>query len=429
MTIHFNQQSQLDDDISNCIVLLSDELSEEDYNDIRNLKCNNTNLTFLGGLNNLSDKWQPFPSSRKPLIYKNSKNSFLIGWKCGRFIFDLLTIKEEYNSRDLDLHGRYKARKSKRFLYDLLKVPFFNEVCACIALGLIHNLKINNDEILFEEHIRPIEIGISHDIDLVRGDHLITQIIRLANILRNKSSFRYLIENFLYPHKYHIENIKKIINIEKKHNLTSIFYVLNGTKGRYASRARLKDIKKFINEIKDPWSLGIHYNYDTHHNVKKLLKQIKQISCQSNLFKNIGRAHYLRANYPKSFYNWIDAGITVDESLGYYDYVGFRAGIAGVYNPYDLNEDIEISLLEAPLVAMDTAKIDENHEIPNLDALKNLIEHIRLIGGRFSYLYHHDIHDNPEHKNFYGFYENLLSYISSKTFVNMPSNKIMESVK
>ncbi|MFO7895657.1 MAG: hypothetical protein R6U84_01810 [Candidatus Cloacimonadales bacterium] len=67
------------------------------------------------------------------------------------------------------------------------------------------------------------------------------------------------------------------------------------------------------------------------------------------------RTRYLNCNYQKLFTNLERAKIAYDSSLGFYEAIGFRAGISYPFYPYNLAEDRPFRVLEIPVAVTDRA--------------------------------------------------------------------------
>ena len=108
-------------------------------------------------------------------------------------------------------------------------------------------------------------------------------------------------------------------------------------------------------EITPHSDIGMHYNYGTLSQVDAFCRQKDQIGTLTSQVPVAGRAHYLVMDPQDSFQFWEAQGMQLDESLGYPDGVGYRAGIAGPFKPFDPGSQKEASIISLPLVAMDSA--------------------------------------------------------------------------
>jgi hypothetical protein len=106
------------------------------------------------------------------------------------------------------------------------------------------------------------------------------------------------------------------------------------------------------------------------------------------------RYHYLRGDPHR---NIAGLDFRYDTTLGFPDAVGFRAGIARPFHPWDFERDAPADVLEIPLAAMDATLAEERYlglsakrAEPQLTALLDWAEEN---GGAFAILWHPDRFD------------------------------------
>jgi hypothetical protein len=85
-----------------------------------------------------------------------------------------------------------------------------------------------------------------------------------------------------------------------------------------------------------------------------------------------------------------EAGLTVDESLGFADDVGYRAGTARSFPAFDLNQGRQLAIRIKPLHVMDATllqylSIGEDQAYATVAAMSR---RTRTYGGSFSFLWH-----------------------------------------
>jgi hypothetical protein len=106
------------------------------------------------------------------------------------------------------------------------------------------------------------------------------------------------------------------------------------------------------------------------------------------------RYHYLRVDPQR---NLAQLSFRYDTTLGFPDAVGFRAGIARPFNPWDFDSDAPAPVVEVPLAAMDATLAEERYL--GLSAKRAEPQLMRLLdwaaqnGGAFSILWHPDRFD------------------------------------
>lgn len=115
-----------------------------------------------------------------------------------------------------------------------------------------------------------------------------------------------------------------------------------------------------------------------------------------------GRQDFLRWT-PNDWVGWESEGLLYDASVGFADFVGFRAGTAYPYRPWLLSENREARLLEIPIVAMDTTlhgymRLDPHQA---LEKLRNCVARCRVVGGVFHLIWHNTKMMHPGYSKTY----------------------------
>ncbi len=360
-----------------------------------------------------NEKWIAFPDEASPLWYQGPSGKILLAWNVYDNLMDILTLKEERTIERRDLHGRFVAGYSNR-KKEYWKVPAFNEAVFVLVAALVRIKKKNAFDNLADYDKKPT-IVISHDCDSLRGDDFWTQIVRAYRFFEpvlfggfpDLSQVRWILKNYKFPRRYYRDCCLRMIKAEQEVDFRSTFYFLNGSGGRFGARSSESEISSFLKFIPDNFGVGMHYNYDTFLDEEKFCSQKMALEklCQRSL--KIGRAHYLRYDSEKTPVFLSKMGIKVDESLGFPDIIGYRAGIAGVFSPYDAirKEIVPIKLL--PLIIMDSTLIIEYSDC-FLEAYSNLLGHIAKIGGIMTIVIHPGWCFNPEFPVSLGIYPELL---------------------
>ncbi len=100
------------------------------------------------------------------------------------------------------------------------------------------------------------------------------------------------------------------------------------------------------------------------------------------------RQHWLRFSF-ETLRIQESLGFEEDSTIGFNDMMGFRAGIASPYYPYDFERKKAFSILEVPLVLMDSTIFDYSAENEQkIDEAFNMLETASMFGGRVSVNWH-----------------------------------------
>jgi hypothetical protein len=139
--------------------------------------------------------------------------------------------------------------------------------------------------------------------------------------------------------------------------------------------------------------VGLHGSYTTADDGGRLREEKAKLEALAGPIDG-HRYHYLRGdphtNIPRLDFRY-------DTTLGFPDAVGFRAGIARPFHPWDFERDAPADVLEIPLAAMDATLAEERYlglsakrAEPQLMAL---LDWAAANGGAFSLLWHPDRFD------------------------------------
>lgn len=101
------------------------------------------------------------------------------------------------------------------------------------------------------------------------------------------------------------------------------------------------------------WEVGVHGSFDSYLDPEALRAQREKLERVSGGPVRGVRQHYLRLQVPETFRAQADAGFVYDGTAGYRGTVGFRAGAAFPFRPFDPTSGRQLALLELPLTVMD----------------------------------------------------------------------------
>lgn len=102
------------------------------------------------------------------------------------------------------------------------------------------------------------------------------------------------------------------------------------------------------------------------------------------------RQHYIKMQLPQTYRQLIQAGITMDYSMGYGTHLGFRAGTSHSFLWYDLENNTATKLLVIPFCFMDTtAHYSEHLSVQEAFLwLSSTQELLQKIGGKMTTIFH-----------------------------------------
>jgi peptidoglycan/xylan/chitin deacetylase (PgdA/CDA1 family) len=144
--------------------------------------------------------------------------------------------------------------------------------------------------------------------------------------------------------------------------------------------------------------VGLHGSYLAAEDIDRLARERALLAQLDGPL--IGhRYHYLRVDPHRNLAPLSGIGFRYDTSLGFPDALGFRAGIAHPFRPWDFARDRPADLVEVPLAVMDATLAEERYA--NLSAtdakpqVLSLLDRAAEHGGGFSILWHPERFDGP----------------------------------
>jgi hypothetical protein len=139
--------------------------------------------------------------------------------------------------------------------------------------------------------------------------------------------------------------------------------------------------------------VGLHGSYTAAEDPVRLVDEKAQLEALAGPVAG-HRYHYLRGDPHR---NIAQLPFRYDTTLGFPDALGFRAGIARPFHPWDFERDAPGDVLEIPLAAMDATLAEERYlglsakrAAPRLNAL---LDWAAANGGAFAILWHPDRFD------------------------------------
>ncbi|MDX6479682.1 MAG: hypothetical protein QOG85_192 [Gaiellaceae bacterium] len=223
---------------------------------------------------------------------------------------------------------------------------------------------------------------------------------------------------------------------ERAHGATgSTFYVIAGHGHRADGAApdvydRLRP--KLVEELLEAGAeVGLHGSYLAADELDRLAAEAETLR---NLAGEVAghRYHYLRIDPHRNLVPLGSLGFRYDTTLGFPDAVGFRAGIAHPFHPWDFEKEAPAEIVEVPLAVMDATLAEARYlglrtedAKPSLFALLDwAAEH----GGGFSILWHPDRFDAPSARGWDRLYFELLDAVRERGGVCLPARDLGASL-
>lgn len=374
------------------------------------------------------DGWTAVPGPDAPLWYIHTSGTALPAWDLADVLGGLLGLREEA-STPRDKHGRALASLSPRRAAGLLEVPAFNEAAAALVALAMAPTPADATRLPAGALMPPVLV-LSHDVDVLMGDDPWGQLMRLGGAMApltrlrppDPTYLRLIGENQRDPRRYYFDDISRMVEAERLHGYRSAFYFLVGKRGLYGPRYGVSAVREAMRVIPEGWVAGIHHSYYSYLADDAFARDIAELERLIGHPPVSGRAHYLRHDPTHSPEFLARFGLAVDESLGYPDAVGYRAGIAGPYEIPDVRLPDGSPMIEMPLVVMDGPLL--GYDDP-LATFERLLRHLTHVGGALSLLTHPGTMDNPQRPRARGLYAAMLETAAGMGAMGVPAESFL----
>jgi peptidoglycan/xylan/chitin deacetylase (PgdA/CDA1 family) len=163
--------------------------------------------------------------------------------------------------------------------------------------------------------------------------------------------------------------------------------------------------------------VGLHGSYLAAEDIERLARERALLAQLDGPL--IGqRYHYLRVDPHRNLAPLSGVGFRYDTSLGFPDALGFRAGIAHPFRPWDFTRDRPADLVEVPLAVMDATLAEERYaNLSAADAKPRVVELLDRAaehGGAFSILWHPERFDGPSARGWDRLYFELIEAVRER---------------
>jgi len=315
-------------------------------------------------------------------------------------IFYMLSRYEEYQPYIKDAHGRFKPNDSLAFKNGFLNKPVVNIWIKWFVE------KLNKKCDLKRSPIRKAYNFVNTiDIDMAYS-------FRFKGIYRNMFGYLRSFKNYNIKevlertrvitgfNKDPFDTFDYILDVHKKNDLNTIFFVHVGDYGLYDKNIPFKNNKfrELIRHLSDYAEIGIHPSYESSLKPEKVKIEIERLSeiIKKDISKS--RQHFLKLTFPKTYRHLIDNKIKEDYSLGYASEVGFRAGTCTPFKFFNLDANEATPLIIHPFSIMEGTLKDYQHKNTKdaMQCISQQITEIKNINGEFVSLFHNESLSNKD---------------------------------
>jgi hypothetical protein len=271
--------------------------------------------------------------------------------------------------------GRVDFKQSLQNRWDFTEIPVVDIYCQMLFRTI---------SLLLPEFIRDIHwnekdafaLSLSHDVDYwhfwTPKQILNTYQYNLSTLYKRplNAVFKMLghtIDKALGNNPW--RKIHRIIKKEEALDVQSTWFLLakddfDDDRQNYISHVKYRE---HILDLLSQKDIGLHGSPESAFDVQVLNRELDVLR-KLGLSPSGFRTHYLHFDYQKSFSVLEQAGIKYDSTLGYWEHIGYRAGISFPFYPFNLKENRPFRVLEIPLIVMDTTLF--SHKAMNLNSIR-----------------------------------------------------------
>ena len=303
--------------------------------------------------------------------------------------FYLLARYEEYLPQVKDEYGRFLATESIAYKYDFLHQPVV-DIWAYKFKSILEKLY---PDFTFPERsysIKPvIDVpsaykfrlkGIMRTFGGTMKDVFQLKLKRLYNRYAVLLSFKH------DPY----DTYKYIINKQKQAKNKFQFFFLIGAFSTYDKGINVnkKRFKSLIKHVGDYCHVGLKISYFALEDTSLLKKEKKQMESIINSSLQASRQSYSKLNFPESYRNLVELEIKEDYTMGYTNYVGFRAGSCTPFLFYDLDYETQTPLKINSYHIMDYTLLKNKSLLDKKKVLNEVVSKIKAVNGQFVPIFH-----------------------------------------
>ena len=346
-----------------------------------------------------------------------------------QLVFNLISRREETENPGRDRFGRFPPELSQICQRGLLARPIVNEYLLQF-LGLMRCLIQKSNSLLLRRDFWPppsrFAVCLSHDVDFKRkwGYRKLWLEVRKALVNRNRLGGLRDICHSVAGREDPYWSLERLIEMERERGLSSSFLFSSTRTAKWDPTYSLTDSRvssALMTLKKEGFEIGLHgsFNSCARPGQVEAEKRVLERALGDEVLGN--RFHYLRFDVARSWREEEEAGLRYDMTMGYPDRLGFRAGIAFPYNPYDFRRERAMDIIALPLSISDGALLSEGDPV---GALTDLLSRVKDTGGLACVLWHPHTLDSQDFPGLEGVYPAALSWIQKNQGFAAPGREI-----
>ncbi len=333
--------------------------------------------------------------------------------------------------------GRVDFKQSLQYRWDFTDVPVVDVYAQILLYAMSQFCPQFVRDINWSDNKRFV-VSLSHDIDYWDFWDKKQRVENLKYNLRTlpKRPISALYKIFAHSiHKNLIHNpwriVKNISNQEAGTEVSSTWFLMARSDNSDPRQNYITNVmaREQIIDTLGQQEIGLHGSPESAFDLNKVLEELEALRNMG--FNPTGyRSHYLNFDYQISFSILEKAGIKYDSTMGYWENLGFRAGISFPFFPFNIDENRPFRVLEIPLIVMDTTLLSDkamNLSLINASRnLKRLIDRAEKYQSHLSLLWHNTTFDPVDYPGWGKLYWSTIDYALKRKGWVTPLHKVYE---
>jgi peptidoglycan/xylan/chitin deacetylase (PgdA/CDA1 family) len=228
----------------------------------------------------------------------------------------------------------------------------------------------------------------------------------------------------------------RILADERRCGASSTFFLLadhahelDGQAGEQYERLRPRLVQTLLDAGAE---VGLHGSYSAADDSARISAEKETLEKLAGSVQG-QRYHFLRLDPHRNLGQLEAAGFAYDSTLGFSDALGFRAGIAHPFRPWDFDREAPRDLVEVPLAAMDVTLSAERYlglRASEADErLRALLDWAGENGGGFAVLWHSEQYDSALLPGWDRLYKRFIEEVQQRGGVCLQAGALAEEAR
>lgn len=228
----------------------------------------------------------------------------------------------------------------------------------------------------------------------------------------------------------------RILADERRRGASSTFFLMadhahehDGPAGERYEKVRPRLVETLLEGKAE---VGLHGSYSAADDPARISAEKQALEELAGSIQG-QRYHFLRLDPHRNLGQLEEAGFAYDSSLGFSDALGFRAGIAHPFRPWDFEREAPHELVEVPLAAMDVTLSAERYlglSAQEADErLTALLDWAAENGGGFAVLWHSEQYDSALLPGWDRLYKRFIEEVGRRGGVCLQAGALAEEAR